>query len=535
MRFGDAVRSLGFGLFGAGLMLLLYWMFVRLLWEIKIVQIIGSLLVIKLTAMTFLTTFLMIIFSSTLASLTTLFLARDLAFLIASPLPFSRVFLFKFLETAVFSSWMVLLVMVPFVAALGEIYQLGWAFYGIVTVLAVPYVLLAAIVGAGLSMGLMCFFPSRRVRDVMIVFGVLVGGSMYILFRWLEPERLVRADSLEFIVQYISLLEAPMAPYLPSWWMTSLITHYIAGRIGPLVQTGCLLVGSTLVGGTLLILFARAAYYNGWTAAQEGQRRRKKTPLGKEWVWLPSLGNRRIRALLAKDILIFFRDTAQWSQGILLAALAVVYLLSIRQLPLDTPYLRGLISFLNIGMVGFVLAAVSLRFVFPAVSLEGRSWWSLRCAPVSLWVILWEKFIMGFVPLLILGSVLVVVSNHLLRVDAFVRILSGITVVVMALALTGMGLGFGSLFPRFHVENVAQIETSPGGILFMICGLFYVALTLALEAVLMRMHYFSLIRPGDFSSGPVVWAVVGALVALNVGVVGIPLVLGKWHLEKADL
>jgi len=61
----------------------------------------------------------------------------------------------------------------------------------------------------------------------------------------------------------------------------------------------------------------------------------------------------------------------------------------------------------------------------------------------------------------------------------------------MAVTLSAMGVGFGALFPRFEMENVAQIQTSPGGLLFMVTALFYVGVTLALEAVLMRGHYFS--------------------------------------------
>ena len=102
----------------------------------------------------------------------------------------------------------------------------------------------------------------------------------------------------------------------------------------------------------------------------------------------------------------------------------------------------------------------------------------------------------------------------------------------MAIALSGMGVGFGALFPRFNLENVAQIQTSPGGILFMIASLFYVGATLALEAVLMKAHYFSG-RP--FGSLPEMYCVVGLLVLLNgVAFVG-PLLLGKSHLDRADL
>ena len=219
----------------------------------------------------------------------------------------------------------------------------------------------------------------------------------------------------------------------------------------------------------------------------------------------------------------------------MLASVAAIYLLSLHKLPLDSRFLKGLVSFLNIGMTGFVLASVALRFVFPAVSLEGKSWWTLRGAPVTVWEILWSKFLGGVAPIAGLGVLLVGVSNYLLGVDPFVARLSNVTVLIMAVTLSGMGVGFGALFPRFGVENVAQIQTSAGGVLFMVTGLFYVGATLALEAVLMRMHYFSAVVGRSLWSAPAVASVAGGLLLLNVLAFFLPLVWGHRHLARADV
>jgi ABC-2 type transport system permease protein len=79
---------------------------------------------------------------------------------------------------------------------------------------------------------------------------------------------------------------------------------------------------------------------------------------------------------LIKDLKVFLRDTAQWSQLLLLLALAVVYVYNFQVLDLDrVPYMgfviRNLYAFLNLLMAAFVLSAVAVRFVFPAVSAEG--------------------------------------------------------------------------------------------------------------------------------------------------------------------
>ncbi len=535
MTYGEVFKVLGFGFMGAFFLLFLYWGFIRVLWEVKSVQIVGSLLSLKLMAMVFLTTFLMIIFSSTLASLTTLFFAKDLPILFHSPLSFRSVFMFKSLETSVFSSWMVVLAIFPFLGAFGHVYDLGKDFYGLLAVLSVPFVGVACVIGIGVSLVLMCLFSARRVREVLLVMGILVGGGLFVLVRWLGPEKLVRADSFEVLLQYVALLEAPTAPYLPSWWMASAVMAFVAERKMDVVGYGGLLFGAVLLAGAIVVFFAEKMYYSGWAAAQESPRGRKAIALGREWVWIPSFLGRHFRALLGKDALIFSRDASQWTQLLLLLSLVAVYLVSIHKLPLDTPYLKGLISFLNIGMMGFVLASVALRFVFPAVSLEGKSWWAIRAAPLSLWHILWGKFLSGFLPLVLTGLLLAWVSNWLLEADAFIHWLSYGTVFMMAFTLTGMGIGFGSLFPRFHVENVAQIETSPGGLFYMISALFYVGLTLVLEAVLMRIYYWMLVgRTAVWPATVVLW-VAGALALVNLSAFIIPFVMGKKYLEKVDI
>jgi ABC-2 type transport system permease protein len=452
--------------------------------------------------------------------------------LVHTPLPYRTLFAFKSLETMVFSSWMMVLALLPFLAAFGQVTGQGGAFYFLLSALIVPFVWIASALGIALSLLLMLLFPARRVREVMLVVAILVGTGLFLWVRWLAPAQFLRADTLEFVIQYIALLKAPTAPYLPSYWFAQALGGFALGHRWETVRFGSLLVATAIAVWGGLLYFGEKAYYGGWTAAQESGRRGKSTPLGREWRWIPSFFSGPFRAILGKDFAVFRRDSNQWSQLLMLVSIIAIYLISIRKLPLDTPYLRALISFLNIGMVGFVLASVALRFVFPAVSLEGKSWWALRSAPLGLWEIVWGKFLGGVVPIACVGVILVWISNAFLGVDPFVTRLSNVTVCVMAIALSGMGVGFGALFPRFNLENVAQIQTSPGGILFMIASLFYVGATLALEAVLMKAHYFSG-RP--FGSLPEMYCAVGLLVLLNgVAFVG-PLLLGKSHLDRADL
>ena len=230
-------------------------------------------------------------------------------------------------------------------------------------------------------------------------------------------------------------------------------------------------------------------YYRGWSRSQEG----RKAPLSRSraadlfFTLVSSPFRGKLRAIVLKDVKVFFRNTSQWSQLFLLVALMVVYLYSFKLLPLERAampsfFLQNIISFLNLGMVGFVVSAVAVRFVFPAVSLEGESFWIIRSSPLSLKQFLWAKFLSSLLPLVILAGILIVISNIFLRVTPFMMTLSVMTVIMMTFGITALGVGLGSVFPRFRYENVAQIPTGFGGIVYMLIAMLFIGTVIILEA-----------------------------------------------------
>ena len=151
-----------------------------------------------------------------------------------------------------------------------------------------------------------------------------------------------------------------------------------------------------------------ALFVPGYSKAQEGAERKVRRPLrgpaATFLAWLPP----QKREFLFKDMRLFFRDNTQWSQLILLVVLVAIYIFNIKSLPIHSgeriPFaLVTIISFLNLGLAGFVLSAVAARFIFPAISLEGRQMWLLRSSPLDPRSMLWSKYWMGTVPLLVLA------------------------------------------------------------------------------------------------------------------------------------
>jgi len=194
-----------------------------------------------------------------------------------------------------------------------------------------------------------------------------------------------------------------------------------------------------------------------------------------------------LAAICDKDIRTFFRDNTQWSQLLLLGALAVVYLYNFSVLPLERSpirleFLQNEIAFLNMALAAFVLSAVSVRFIFPAVSAEGGAFWIIRSSPISIQRFLWGKFILYIFPMLFLAEVLIIITNILLKVTPFMMILSSMTIFLAVFGIVSLAIGFGALYPKFKYENISQVSTGYGGLMYMIFSAMFMAVIIVLEA-----------------------------------------------------
>src|SRR5690606_12167924 len=250
-----------------------------------------------------------------------------------------------------------------------------------------------------------------------------------------------------------------------------------------------LLLASTAAAFLVLGAWANERWYrSGFSRAQEGAERRLERRGGAGMA--ARVAGRvptPVWVMMAKGIRTFFRDTSQWSQLVRTGVLGSMYTYNVKVLPLWSGeqvsfLLVNVISFLDLGLAGFVLAAIAARFVFPAVSLEGRTFWLLRSAPVDLRTMLWCKFVVGLVPLLVLALLLTATTNAILRVGGFMMAVSLLTITGVTAELAALALGFGAAFPRFDMENAAQIPTGFGGFAFMMTAIVYLAVVIGLEA-----------------------------------------------------
>ena len=449
----------------------------------------------------FLTFLSFLAFSAVVTALSTFFLSEDLRLLLTAPVPIRRLFHARFFRTLGQSSWMVVIFLAPVLMGIGRARCAGLSFYLTSVLTTVPFAIIPVAAGTLATLFLVNTFPARRARDLLMLMGLLFAASLVILLRFIRPEQLLKVESLPDLTDFFSTLQSPVTPLLPSFWAGESLFASLQGGFD-LLHFGALWTTALAA-----IVVARMAcerwYFAGFSRAQEAPKARFTKLRGLDTLIgvLPITTVRR--QLLIKDMKTFLRDVSQWSQLLLLVALVLLYLYNFRVLDLERiPYMTGFIknvyAFVNLGMAGFVMATVAVRFVFPAVSAEGAAFWIIRTSPISMRDFLWSKFWTGLLPVLILTEVLTIAANQFLGVDPFLKTMAAAAIFFMSFALVGLAVGLGARYPRFNAD-VTQVAGSYGGVAFMIQAVLFVIVMILLLGWPSSMYLFQRVRRAPLS------------------------------------
>jgi len=509
----------------------------RVIGYFKEIEGFGDVLAYKLLSMVLLTFFSLLIFSNILTSLSKLYLSRDLSLLNSMPVPSYKIFFARWMESTIDSSWMVIIYTLPVFISYGIVYGAGFIFYGNIVLV----ILILSVISSGISVILIMivvnFVPANRIRNIFIFIGLCFFLILFFAFRFLRPERLVDPEAFSNVLFYLRSLKSPAPPYLPSTWAFDSIKATLSGHIMQGLFHTMLSLSWAGVMVFSAIIISNSYYFKGLSKTQTAQVRLfKYNYSGHRFSrFLP----RPCRAFMSKEVRTFFRDQTQWSQLFLIAALVIIYVYNFNALPLEkapikTIYLQNLLSFLNIGLAGFVLITITARFAYPAVSSERDAFWLVKSVPIDLRHYLRIKFVIYFLPLLVLTEILIIATNILLKVTPFMMVLSLVDICLLVPGVVSMGIGFGAAYPDFKSENPAQTVTSFGGLLFMMVCAGYVGAVIIIEAGPVYRLFMANIQGKALTVFEWVW-ILGSFALvffLSIAAVMVPMKFGEKRLSK---
>ena len=504
------------------------------------VELIGALIPRKLMSLVFLIVISVLLISTTTSAFSIFFLSDDLMLLMSAPVPVGPLYFARLIEMVINSSWMVLFFGLPVFLAFGTAMDAPWSYYVALGAIFPALLLIPGALGSIIAVVLTRLFSARRSRDMIVVLVVLAFVAIYLLIRTMQPERLLDEESFGTMMEFLDMFRAPESRYLPTQWATEFLFPLCEGG-RPVAWLPGLAVFSTAGGLCAISAWVGTTLYrDAYDRAQTGRVRHTPDSDGGRRLlgpWFDRLGLRFGRLtgpLLIKDLRVFLRDTNQWLQLVLLGALAAVYVLNFSYLKL-AEFSWFTLYTINHAMVGLVLAGVAVRFVFPAVSLEGRAWWIVRSAPVELAAFMHSKLLTHFVALALLGSLLSVLSCAVIGAPLAFAVISVGQVLALALAVSAIGVGLGAVYPKFTAENPAKIPTGVGGVAFMVTSV-AIVLVFLLSSVYPTFVLYRWPTRGDHPISRPGWfaASIAAMVLLAALGSWLPMWLGHRSLSKRE-
>lgn len=429
----------------------------------------GIILSLKLFQMAWITIFAMLIFSSMITAVSTLYLSNDNEIILAAPLASGELFLMRYFTTSLYTSWMMLIFSLPVFGAFGQIFEAGLLFWPLLTLSVFSTAAVASASAMLITVPLVYFFPAKRTKDIVFYLSLCFGIFLYLIFRMMRPEDLVNPEKYSQFVEYLSAVSAPVGPWLPAGWAANMLTSYLLDRDVDLIFLG------------LLITTPFVIYFCGeWAMSRwfMGGFNKSQESFGGHRTFRTIGGNESPRAwIFRKERKLFLRDSSEWSQLFMVGALIVVYLYNFKVLPLDrapmsTEYLTNLIAWGNVGLSGFLAASLSARFVYPSIGAEGGAFYLILSSPLSPARYLWYKYLFYLPPFTLLTLVLILVSNYLLQIDGPMWWISLTTGLIITWTVLAMALGFGTLFADFKAENKAA-SMGPGAIIYLFSAISY--------------------------------------------------------------
>lgn len=448
----------------------------------------------NLLSLVFLTASVILFSSSLTTAIGSFFTDLDLDIYHSAPRSRFRIALTRWTKTLAQSAAVVFLFLLPLFVAFEQRYPAGWSFFPVVLLnlallLSIPVSLASAII-----LTLVRWFPVRRVHQIVATLAVLVLTTIVIAFRVSRPERFFTEVSTHDVARVLQSIELPSMSVYPSTALAELVTRDDATWLAPRIA---------ITAAIAFAIFAFTAWRWYFVAFVRGRESMAPVAMGAAWATrrldrLVARADPQIRAMLGKEIRTVTRDVAQWSQLLLMVALLFIYLYNIRMLPLGGDARATLVAYANLGMSGFVVAAICLRFAYPSVSTEGKAFWMLQTAPISYRHFILVKVLVYSAPLTLLSLLLTAFANVILNASSTIWLFTLAGASMLAITLVSLGVGLGALSPDFNAENPLQVGLSLGGFAYMAVSMGYVAVMMILMArPVMRFLFERVLRISD--------------------------------------
>lgn len=482
----------------------------------------------------------MLVLSSAANALGAFFHAKDIDLLLKTPISKYQLFIGKFYEICFSSCWMLLVFGVPMLAAFMSFYQPSAGIALLAFAHLIPFLVIYCALGTLVAILFASLVPAHRTRELLMLVAfiliIIIGIKGDSLFQLMFS----KTTGTEQIERVLNFIRSTTRVWLPSYWT--------AVGIGALFKSGInwhalsLLLFTAGASLTATFLFFYCLLERGLNLSIGGKRKLLSSTLRFDpfFQFLPL--THVTRAIIQKDLVSFLRDLTQALQMLLLVGLSLMYLINFRALGAvellssdAREWWQGVLTISNLGIGAFLVSAISTRFVFPSVSLEGQSFWLLQSAPCDIDELLRAKFYLWFIPVSIFAVIILTFGSYAIGAGISTLVITALATLIICYGIVSVAIGMGAYFARFDWDHPSELAASFGSLVYILFSIALIGANLLPTALLLLGKAAqSAVGTGPFGLGWFYVAAFGAVVLamLNIWVSRIAFRVGSNALKK---
>lgn len=427
--------------------------------------------------------FLFLFFGGILIAEYFLFRSSDLNFLLSTPISLNTIFSYKILEQIFYNSGLFFLIGGAFLTGLIRLrlFSIGSIVLMVISVLA--FVIIPTVLALLLTLLLLRFISSSRLRDFSRVFSGLIYIGFWIMIQYFRisyfDENVAETIPQRFDV-WQKMIRHTQLDSTPAGWLGKVITSQYGTKAFDWVYFILLILVAIILWLLCLKILSGIFLKSGTEITWEQYK--KKVPASINAVQVVSGTPSRLKSMILKDMKLFLRDSRMVIQtgfmGVMIIFMGIMLSQSTSSNVMQLDHLEG-----GSFVVFFFFSLISAQFASRLIPLEREGFWLLKIIPDSVRLAIKGKLLLS----LILNFIFAFIITFGFFIYFQPGVVSGLIFLMLVVALSfgssGVGLLIGCLFPRFDWEHPKRMLTQAGSIWLMISSILWYAIVFVIFAV----------------------------------------------------
>lgn len=442
-------------------------------------------------------------------SYSTFFKTSEVGFLLTKPVSYTNIFLIKFLDNFFYSSSTLLLIVSAVIASYSSYFGLPWYFVPLaVSFIILPFMFIAGTLGAIILLAILRLASIFGIKKVLAIIASVYASATILFYYFSSPVNLVTKVFEYFpnINNYFGFLENPAVKLLPNHWVAESLYWITMGKDYAAGWYIYLLIITSVLFFLFSLLIAKKWFYKTWLvflnlSSELSVKKKNNSKIFFSFENNSSMQPRR-EALIKRELLLFIREPSQWSHFVVMIFLISIFILSISSIDVIIlksydVYLKTLIYLVIYLFNVFLIASLSIRFIFPLVSLEGETIWKVRSAPLNYKKLMLTRLFIYFSVIFVIGQILNFVSNYQFSIP--LAAISQLNTAFVTITLVSLNFGMGAVFANYKEKNPIRVASSQGASLTFLFTIFYLVFLVILLFPPIN-NYFNTFKNENFAT-----------------------------------